>query len=41
MTYSVSKSAKDAGRDIEDTLKDNAELYKLLEKYDVRLKADS
>jgi hypothetical protein len=41
MTYSATKSARDAEKAIEATLKDNTELYKLLERYDERLKAKS
>lgn len=37
MTYSVTKSAKEKA--IEGSLKDNAKLYELLEKYDKKVKA--
>ncbi len=41
MTYSVTKSTKNAEKAVEASLKDNAELYKLLEKYDEKLKTES
>lgn len=38
MTYSVSKSARDTVKAVEGSLEDNAKLYKLLEKYDEKVK---
>ena len=41
MTDPVSKSAKDTAEAVEGSLEDNAKLYKLLEKYDEKVKAES
>jgi hypothetical protein len=41
MTYTVSKSTNDTKKAIEGSIKDNAKLYELLEKYDEKVKAES
>ena len=40
MTYTVRKSA-DTKKAIEESIKDNAKLYELLEKYDEKVKVES
>lgn len=39
MTYTVSKSPRDVKKAMVGTLKDNAKLYELLEKYDEKINA--
>ncbi len=41
MTYAVSKPARNTKKAIEGSLKDNAELYVILEKYDEKVKPKS
>ncbi len=41
MTYTVSKAEKDIKKAIEDSLKDNEKLYKLLERYDEKVNTKS
>ncbi|MGI0046888.1 MAG: hypothetical protein ACREBB_06850 [Nitrosotalea sp.] len=38
MTYYVSKPARNTSKAVEGSLEDNAKLYKLLEKYDEKMK---